>query len=70
METPPIEHSREPCPFRIFDDMGGAFAMGAIGGGVWHAVKGAKNSPIVSRIGYIHGSSPYRIDQIDKTHHT
>lgn len=27
------------------EDIGGAFAMGAIGGGVWHAVKGAKNSP-------------------------
>ena len=22
---------RDPCPYRIFDDIGGAFAMGAIG---------------------------------------
>ena len=36
---------RDPCPHRIFDDIGGAFAMGAIGGGVWNSVKGARNSP-------------------------
>mmetsp|Transcript_22232 Transcript_22232/g.62583 ORF Transcript_22232/g.62583 Transcript_22232/m.62583 type:complete len:188 (+) Transcript_22232:97-660(+) len=36
---------REPCPYRIFDDIGGAFLMGAIGGGIWHSVKGARNSP-------------------------
>merc|ERR1712137_1268205 len=35
---------RDPCPHRILDDIGGAFAMGAIGGGVWHSVKGARNS--------------------------
>ncbi|KAI9315154.1 mitochondrial inner membrane translocase subunit Tim17/Tim22/Tim23/peroxisomal protein PMP24 [Dichotomocladium elegans] len=39
------DHSRDPCPWVILNDMGAAFAMGAIGGGVWHAVKGAKNSP-------------------------
>ena len=33
---------RDPCPHRIFDDIGGAFAMGAIGGGVWNSVKGQK----------------------------
>ncbi|KAH9441499.1 hypothetical protein Pst134EA_032950 [Puccinia striiformis f. sp. tritici] len=26
-------------------DFGGAFAMGAIGGTVWHGVKGMRNSP-------------------------
>lgn len=36
-----------PSPGRILDDVGGAFAMGAIGGAVWHSVKGAKNSPRV-----------------------
>jgi hypothetical protein len=35
-------------PWRIVDDIGGAFALGAIGGGIWHGFKGAKNSPIVS----------------------
>ncbi len=34
-------------PWVIIDDIGGAFAMGAIGGGLWHAAKGAKNSPRV-----------------------
>lgn len=34
-----------PCPDRILDDMGSAFCMGAIGGGVWHGIKGMKNSP-------------------------
>lgn len=40
-----VEHGQEPCPDRILDDMGGAFGMGAVGGGVWHFLKGVKNSP-------------------------
>jgi mitochondrial import inner membrane translocase subunit TIM17 len=40
-----VDHGREPCPHRIFDDLGGAFAMGAVGGGVVNLVKGAYNSP-------------------------
>ena len=34
------EYAREPCPWRIVDDCGGAFAMGAIGGTVFHSIKG------------------------------
>jgi mitochondrial import inner membrane translocase subunit TIM17 len=45
-----IQHQREPCPDRIIDDMGGAFCMGAIGGGLFHTVKAAKNSPKGSRL--------------------
>ena len=41
---------RDPCPHRILDDIGGAFSMGAIGGGVWHSVKGARNSPRGERL--------------------
>ncbi|KAL7667496.1 hypothetical protein ACOME3_010685 [Neoechinorhynchus agilis] len=37
---------REPCPWRIVDDCGGAFAMGAIGGSIFHGIKGFKNAPI------------------------
>lgn len=40
-----VEHGREPCPDRILDDIGGAFGMGALGGGAWHMYKGLKNSP-------------------------
>jgi len=36
---------REPCPRRILDDCGGAFSMGAIGGGLFSMVKGWRNSP-------------------------
>ena len=36
---------REPCPARILDDIGGAFAMGAVGGDIWHSVKGFRNAP-------------------------
>ncbi|XP_063715086.1 mitochondrial import inner membrane translocase subunit Tim17-A-like [Symsagittifera roscoffensis] len=39
------EYTREPCPWRIFDDAGGAFCMGAIGGGLFHFVKGVRNAP-------------------------
>ncbi|KAF5776262.1 hypothetical protein HanXRQr2_Chr12g0522321 [Helianthus annuus] len=41
--------SREPCPDRILDDIGGAFAMGAIGGSAFHFLKGVYNSPTGSR---------------------
>jgi hypothetical protein len=44
-QTAIVEHGREPCPDRILDDIGGAFGMGAIGGGMWHTYKGLRNSP-------------------------
>ncbi|KAJ8510228.1 hypothetical protein OPV22_000662 [Ensete ventricosum] len=48
MGTP--ETSREPCPDRILDDVGGAFAMGAVGGSVFHLIKGLYNSPNGERL--------------------
>ncbi|XP_060931241.1 mitochondrial import inner membrane translocase subunit Tim17-B isoform X1 [Limanda limanda] len=42
------EYAREPCPWRIVDDCGGAFTMGAIGGGVFQSMKGFRNAPAVS----------------------
>ena len=36
---------REPCPWRIVDDAGGAFAFGFVGGTVYHAIGGARNAP-------------------------
>jgi len=36
---------REPCPWRIVDDVGGAYSMGAVGGGIFHAIKGSWNAP-------------------------
>ena len=44
------ESGREPCPYRIFDDIGGAFIMGAVGGSIWHSVKGARHSPSGQRL--------------------
>ncbi|KAG7345019.1 Tim17/Tim22/Tim23/Pmp24 family protein [Nitzschia inconspicua] len=41
---------REPCPWRIVDDVGGAFCMGNIGGGVWHSIKGARMAPPGARL--------------------
>ncbi|RWS08646.1 mitochondrial import inner membrane translocase subunit Tim17-A-like protein [Dinothrombium tinctorium] len=40
------EYAREPCPWRIVDDAGGAFTMGAIGGAVFQSIKGFRNAPI------------------------
>lgn len=48
MGTP--ETSREPCPDRILDDLGGAFGMGAVGGSAFHFLKGIYNSPSGSRL--------------------
>lgn len=41
---------REPCPWRIVDDVGGAFCMGCIGGAIWHSVKGARMAPAGARL--------------------
>eukprot|EP00301_Raphidiophrys_heterophryoidea_P027316 c9599_g1_i1.p1 GENE.c9599_g1_i1~~c9599_g1_i1.p1 ORF type:complete len:204 (+),score=48.02 c9599_g1_i1:207-818(+) len=41
---------RQPCPDRIVDDIGGAFTIGAVGGTVWHSIKGARNAPKGSRM--------------------
>lgn len=35
-------------PWRIVDDCGGAFTMGAIGGAVFQSIKGFRNAPSVS----------------------
>ncbi|KAM0029700.1 hypothetical protein Hdeb2414_s0018g00528981 [Helianthus debilis subsp. tardiflorus] len=48
MGTP--ETSREPCPDRILDDIGGAFGMGAVGGAAFHFLKGTYNSPRGDRL--------------------
>lgn len=39
------EYTREPCPWRIVDDCGGAFTMGLVGGGVFQTFKGFRNAP-------------------------
>ncbi|CAH0394880.1 unnamed protein product [Bemisia tabaci] len=39
------EYAREPCPWRIVDDCGGAFTMGAIGGALFQGIKGFRNAP-------------------------
>ncbi|CAE6419493.1 Mitochondrial import inner membrane translocase subunit tim17 OS=Schizosaccharomyces pombe (strain 972 / ATCC 24843) GN=tim17 PE=3 SV=1 [Rhizoctonia solani AG-1 IB] len=44
------DHTRDPCPWVILNDFGGAFSMGAIGGGIWHGIKGARNSPRGDRL--------------------
>lgn len=37
--------NREPCPWRIVDDAGGAYCFGLAGGIVWHSIGGARNAP-------------------------
>merc|ERR1711894_811321 len=39
------EYTREPCPWRIIDDAGGAFTMGVVGGSIFHSISGARNAP-------------------------
>ncbi|GLT98598.1 hypothetical protein SLE2022_160970 [Rubroshorea leprosula] len=58
MGTP--ETAREPCPDRILDDIGGAFGMGAVGGSLFHFLKGAYNSPGGSR--FLGGSQAVRMN--------
>lgn len=44
------DHSRDPCPYSIINDIGVGFCMGAIGGTVWHGFKGYRNSPRGDRL--------------------
>ncbi|KIY44394.1 mitochondrial import inner membrane translocase, subunit Tim17/22 [Fistulina hepatica ATCC 64428] len=39
------DHTRDPCPWVVLNDFGGAFAMGAVGGSLLYGIKGARNSP-------------------------
>lgn len=54
------DQSREPCPDRILDDVGGAFGMGAVGGSIFHLIKGMKNSPKGERL--LGGSQAVRMN--------
>ncbi|KAA8523173.1 hypothetical protein F0562_009596 [Nyssa sinensis] len=58
MGTP--ETSREPCPDRILDDIGGAFGMGAVGGSAFHFIKGVYNSPKGER--FVGGTQAVRMN--------
>lgn len=51
-----MEDAREPCPYRIVDDCGGAFSMGAIGGGLFSAFKGYRHAPPGQRLKGISGA--------------
>ncbi|KAI9726742.1 MAG: translocase of the inner membrane [Chrysothrix sp. TS-e1954] len=44
-----MDHTRDPCPWVALNDFGGAFAMGCIGGTIWHGIKGFRNSPYGER---------------------
>ena len=39
-----------PCPVRIIDDFGGAFAMGCVGGCILHFIRGCYYSPKKERL--------------------
>jgi hypothetical protein len=53
--TLPSPVEADPSPWVILNDFGGAFSMGAIGGGIWHGIKGARNSPKVRCAGECRG---------------
>eukprot|EP00929_Paragymnodinium_shiwhaense_P122640 TRINITY_DN95568_c0_g1_i1.p1 TRINITY_DN95568_c0_g1~~TRINITY_DN95568_c0_g1_i1.p1 ORF type:complete len:230 (-),score=52.61 TRINITY_DN95568_c0_g1_i1:291-899(-) len=44
-ETKDRDTTREPCPDRIVEDLGGAFGMGVVGGFIFHYIRGVRNSP-------------------------
>ena len=39
------DQGRDPCPWRVLDDVGAAFATGCAGGAVWNGVRGFRHSP-------------------------
>lgn len=44
------EYTREPCPYRIGDDIGSAFAMGLVGGSIFHSFSGFRHAPQGQRL--------------------
>uniref|UniRef100_A0A0M3HQY1 Mitochondrial import inner membrane translocase subunit TIM17 n=2 Tax=Ascaris TaxID=6251 RepID=A0A0M3HQY1_ASCLU len=44
------EYSREPCPYRIGDDIGSAYAMGLVGGSIFHSFNGFRNAATGQKI--------------------
>ncbi|CAD5228271.1 unnamed protein product [Bursaphelenchus xylophilus] len=56
------EYTREPCPYRIFDDVGSAFSMGLVGGSIFHSISAyrhaAKNQKLSSMLREIRLKSP------------
>jgi len=40
-----MDYNRDPCPIRIFDDCGGAYSIGFVGGGLFSLIGGARNAP-------------------------
>ncbi len=45
-----LQYGRIPCPWRIFDDLGGGFALGCASGGIMYFFKGLWNSPRKEKI--------------------
>ena len=43
------DFNMDPCPWNIVSEIGVGFAMGSIGGSVWHGFKGYRNAPRGSR---------------------
>jgi mitochondrial import inner membrane translocase subunit TIM17 len=43
----PLTSNTSRSPWVVLNDFGGAFSMGAVGGGIWYGIKGARNSPRV-----------------------
>ena len=46
-----MDVGRDPCPFRIVDDVGNGFMLGCIGGGLVHAYKGMRAHPKGEKLG-------------------
>jgi len=44
------KNEREPCPWRVVDDLGGGFCFGMVIGTVWHGFAGLRHAPSGSRL--------------------
>ena len=46
-----VRHSndREPCPWRIIEDLGGGYCFGMALGSIWHGIAGLRNAPSNNR---------------------
>jgi len=40
-----VQYNRQPCPGRIFEDLGNGFAIGCAGGTLFYFFKGLINAP-------------------------
>ena len=47
---PGVQYNRQPCPWRVFDDLGNGFMIGCSGGSLFYFAKGESSLSFSDKI--------------------